>query len=1110
MDLAVWLRSLGLERYEAAFRDNEIDWEALPKLTAEDLKDLGVLLGSHRRKLLEAIAALRSPLPSPPPRAGEGRVGVEAERRQLTVMFCDLVGSTSLSARLDPEDLRGIIGAYHRCVAEIVEGFGGFVARYMGDGVLVYFGYPQAHEDDAERATRCGLALVDRVPQLNQAEELQARVGIATGLVVVGGEVDEHDVAGDTPNLAARLQALAEPDTVVIAPSTRRLTGGHFDYRELGGIALKGFDEPVTAWQVLSEREVESRFEAQHEIGLTPLIGREEELELLRRRWRQAEEGEGRVLLLVGEAGIGKSRLTRALLDGLASEPHLRMRYFCSPHHRNSALFPVISQLEHAAEFARDDTAERKLAKLAALLDRAGAAPEPIDLIADLLSLPARHPAPELSPQQRKEKTLAALLAQIDGLARQQPVLMLFEDLHWIDPTSLELLTAIVDRVQRLPVLLLATTRPEFTPPWPSHAHVTALSLTRLSRRECVALVDRITDGKALPDEVLEQILARTDGVALFIEELTRTVIESGMLIDAGDRYRMVGRMPLLAIPTTLHDSLTARLDRLAPVKEVAQIAACIGRDFDYDLLAAASDMPEDSLRSALEALQHAELIIAHELPAERYSFKHALVRDAAYAGLLRSRRAQLHAAIARVIEQFFAHLVEAEPETLAYHLTEAGLPEKAAGYWLSAGKIAVARFANIEAIAHLRRGIEAVSGFADGATKDRFELDLQFALGPCLLATQGPHSNATAATLTRARELCERLGSAPEYPRVVQWSAIMHAQRGELPEALDGCTTAVGLAEATGDRPAAVSAMRAAGSVLMVMGRLAEARRILECSINGLDMCDESGTLATRAAGRDAGVASMAMMGWTVWLLGYPDTARAGAGAALQRAEAIERPHTQAYAAYYASVLHAFCGEPRVAYTHAERCFALSEEHGFGHWCNLSRAVRGIGANQLDPSSDSLATVSRELADCVGTGYLGGVTSLYALLSQEFLAKYELMPAREIISKGLQTAERTSERFFEAELLRLKARALVIESGHCASTDAQELLEESMAVAKNQEARSLELRAAVDLARLHRDQGRHAEARDLLAPVYGWFTEGFDTPDLKEAKALLHELGGG
>src|SRR5215469_3739052 len=1109
MDIAAWLRGLGLERYGIAFRENEIDWAVLPKLTADDLKDIGVTAVGHRRKLLEAIAQL-SPTPATPspgghpgapPHAAEGRAPAEAERRQLTIMFCDLVGSTPLAKRLDPEDLRDVIGAYHRAVAEVVGSFDGFVAKYMGDGVLAYFGYPWAREDDAERAVRAGLALVEAMPRLELATKvaLQVRIGIATGLVVVGdltgsGEAQERGVVGETPNLAARLQTLAQPGTVVIAPSTRRLTGAHFDYRELGGVALKGFDEPVSAWQVLAESAVESRFEAQHEIALTPLIGREEELDLLRRRWRQAEEGEGRVLLLVGEAGIGKSRLTRALLEGLAGEPHLRLRYFCSPHYQDSALFPVIRQIEHAAGFLREDTAEQKLEKLDALLARAAAEPEAVDLIADLLSLPGRHAAPELSPQQRKEKTLAALLAQFDGLAREQPVLMLFEDLHWIDPTSLELLTAIVDRVQRLRVLLLATARPEFTPPWPSHAHVTALSLGRLSRRECVALIDRVTAGKVLPGAVLEQILARTDGVPLFIEELTKTVIESGLLIDMGDRYTMAGPLPSLAIPTTLHDSLTARLDRLAPVKEVAQIAACIGRDFDYDLLAAASVMPEDGLRSALEALRHAELVSPRGLPGERYSFKHALVRDAAYAGLLRSRRVQLHAAIAGAIEQSFAHLVEAEPETLAYHLTEARLPEKAAGHWLRAGKIAVARYANLEAIAHLRRGIEAVGRFPDGATRDRLELDFQFALGPCLIATRGPGSNATEAPFARARELCERLGDAPEYPHVMYWLAAIRAYRGQIPEAL-------------GNRPAAVNATRGSGNLLLMMGRPVEARRMFDRSLAEFDMCNEAEGLATRAAGWDGGVAGMAYMSWTLWVLGYADMARARVGAALQRAEALGHPHSQAFAAYHASVLHALCSEPAVAHMHAERCLALSEVHGFGHWRNFSRAVRGICADWLNPTSDSLATVGSELAGYVGTGYQYAITALYILLSQAFLEKRRLGPAREIISKGLATAEQNSERWFEAELLRLKARALIIEGKPGVSPEAQELLEQSLAVAQSQKARPLELRAAAELARLHRDQGRCPGARDLLAPVYVWFTEGFDTQDLKEAKALLDTL---
>src|SRR6516164_7220781 len=583
------------------------------------------------------------------------------------------------------------------------------------------------------------------------------------------------------------------------------------------------------------------------------------------------------------------------------------------------------------------------------------------------------------------------------------------------------------------------------------------------------------------------------------------------MLIDMGDRYTMAGPLPSLAIPTTLHDSLTARLDRLAPVKEVAQIAACIGRDFDYDLLAAASGMPEDGVRFALEALRHAELVIARGLPGERYSFKHALVRDTAYAGLLKSRRVQLHAAIARAIEWSFAHHVETEPETLAHHLSEAGLPEKAAGYWLRAGKIAVARFANIEAIAHLRRGIEALGGFPDGATKDRLELDFQLALGTCLIATQGPGSNALAATIARARELCQRLGDAPEYPQVMHWAANMHWARGQVPEALDAITAAVELAEAAGNRPVAVNAMRGSGFALLLMGRLAEAQRMFERNLAEFDLCDEAESLATRAAGQDAGVAGMALIGWITWLLGYPDMARARVGASLQRAEAIGHPHSEAYASYYASVLHAFCREPAVAHTHAERRLALAEEHGFGLWRGrrgLSRAVRGICANQLDPSPDSLATVNSELAESVGTGYLYAITGLYALLSQALLAGHQLAPTREIVMKGLATAHRTSERFFEAELLRLNARALVLEGGPGALIEAQKLLEQSLEVARSQKARSLELRAATDLAWLRRDQGRLTEARDLLAPVYGWFTERFDTPDLKEVEALLNAVG--
>jgi len=647
VDISTWLHGIGMQQYEQAFRDNAIDEEVLRELTTDDLRDLGVNLVGHRRKLLAAIAVLRSVVPVSgvpsasiePKRHGQdtGAQPREAERRQVTVMFCDLVGSTPLSARLDPEDLRGIIGAYHRCVTETVEGFAGFVARYMGDGVLVYFGYPQAHEDDAERATRCGLALVDRVPHLNQAEELHARVGIATGLVVVGGEVVEHDVAGDTPNLAARLQALAEPDAVVIAGSTRRLTGDLFEYQDLGEIELKGIPGPVSAWQALRPSVVVSRFEALRGATLSPLLGRDEEIELLLRRWARAKAGDGQVVMISGEPGIGKSRLTAALQERLKAEPHLRLRYFCSPYHQDSALFAFIDQLGRAAGFGRDDTAAAKLKKLEALLALAAPPDEDVALIADLLLLPASdyHPLPNLSPQRKKEKTLEALIRQLEGLARQQPIAMVFEDAHWIDPTSRELLDLVVERVYRLPVLLIVTFRPEFRPPWTGQPQVTMLALNRLDRRDRTALIEQIAGSTALPDEVIDQIADRTDGVPLFIEELTKSVLESGV--------------PAVGIPTTLHDSLMARLDRLSPVRRVAQIGAAIGREFPYALLRTISRIPEDELRSALSQLVASELVFQRGAPPDAvYAFKHALVQDAAHGSLLRATRQQLHADIAQ------------------------------------------------------------------------------------------------------------------------------------------------------------------------------------------------------------------------------------------------------------------------------------------------------------------------------------------------------------------------------------------------------------------------------------------------------------------------------
>ena len=719
MDIGDWLRSLGLERYEAAFCDNEIDETVLPSLTHETLKELGVTAVGHRLKLLNAIAALgnEAGVRAPTADATESAPSISsedrAERRQVTVMFSDLVGSTALSARMDPEDLREVIAAYQKCVAKTVLRFGGFVAKYMGDGVLIYFGYPLAHEDDAERAVRAGLALVSAVSDLKTHAALQTRVGIATGLVVVGdligsGAAQEQAVVGETPNLAARLQGIAEPNAVVIAESTRKLLGNLFDLEDLGAQDLKGIAGPVRAWAALRPSSMESRFEALHAGGLTELVGRDEELDLLLRRWSKAKTGEGQVVLLSGEPGIGKSRLTAALQEHLKGEPHTKMRYFCSPPHTDSTFYPVIAQLERAAAFERRDPPESKLEKIVSLLGSSAEQHTDVQLLAELLSIPIgnHYSALNWSPQRKKEKTFEALLRQLDIRSRQQPVLLVYEDVHWMDPSSRELLDMTVDRVARLPVLLLVTFRPEFVPPWTGQAHLTTLTLNRLGRREGAMLVERLAANRALPDEITTEIVERTDGIPLFVEELTKAVLEAA--IEGQDASRTVSKaaLPALAVPATLHASLMARLDRLGTgAREIAQIGATVGREFPYELLIRVAQKSEEEVRASLARLGDAGLVFCRGTPPEaNFLFKHALIRDAAYGSLLRNQRQQLHARIVTTLEAEFPDITAAQPEVLGHHAKEAGLSAKAIGFWQKAGELAVRRAANPEAIKHFRR----------------------------------------------------------------------------------------------------------------------------------------------------------------------------------------------------------------------------------------------------------------------------------------------------------------------------------------------------------------------------------------------------------------------
>src|SRR5215467_5575226 len=714
--IADWLEKLGLGQYAQRFAENDICFGILPHLTDQDLKELGVASLGHRRQLLSAIADLSGVQKGAAQPASTTEATITprdtAERRQVTVMFSDLVGSTALSARMDPEDLRELISAYHKCVADAVRRFGGFVAQYLGDGVLVYFGYPEAHEDDAERAVRTGLELIAAVIALKTPASLQTRVGIATGVVVVGeligsGEAQERGIVGETPNLAARLQGIAEPNSVVIAETTRKLLGNLFELRGLGARDLKGIAAPVRAWVALRASTVESRFEALHPSGLTALVGREEETELLLRRWSRAKSGEGQVVLIFGEAGIGKSRLTAALLETLAPEPHTRLRYFCSPQHTDSAFYSIIGQMERAAGLLHDDASQQKLDKLDALLAQTSTSIQDVALIAEMLSLPndGRYPALELTPEQRRQKTLEALTAQMETLSRESPVLMTLEDAHWADPTSLEAFGGVVDRIRTLRVLLLVTSRPEFDAPWIGRPYVTALIVNRLAEHEAGAMIDCLVGNRLLSASIRQDIIERTDGIPLFVEEMTKAVLEAGSETAAARAIAAVPS-PALAVPASLHASLMARLDRLGgPPKEVAQVAAVIGREFSHALLNAVMCKRDVELGSALDRLIAAGLLFRQGLPPyATYLFKHALVRDAAYGTLLREQRRALHARIAETLEVQFADIAESRPELLARHWTEAGLIEKAASLWGKAGQRSLAQSALVEAAEQLTR----------------------------------------------------------------------------------------------------------------------------------------------------------------------------------------------------------------------------------------------------------------------------------------------------------------------------------------------------------------------------------------------------------------------
>ena len=886
-------------------------------------------------------------------------------------MFVDLAGSTELSRKLDPEAMSELLRVYQQTVVGQIELFDGHIAKFMGDGILAYFGWPKAHEEDAERAVRAGLAIATAVTRLNSpaGDPLAARIGIATGPVVVGeligkGVAQEELVVGETPNLAARLQALARPGAVVIAESTRRLLGSLFAFTDLGPLSLRGFADPVLAVGVSEGDHSESRFEALHGQQLTPLIGREHELGLLLDRWQQARDGDGQVVLLAGEPGIGKSRIIQSLRDRLANEPHTPLRYFCSPFHRNTAFHPILDQIVHGARIQREDPPDVKLDKLEALFALSGMqTADATAMTAALLGIPTgtRYPLPALSPQARKTKTQELWLQQLVGLAQQRPVLVLLEDAHWIDPSSLDQFDLAIAGIQQIPVLLVVTFRPEFVHPWGHHPHVTALLLNRLSHRQSVAMIERFTGSKRMPEEVLQQLVSKADGVPLFVEELTKTVLESGLLVEAGDQWQLMQPLPPLAIPASLHDSLMARLDRLAPVKEVAQIASVIGREFAQDLLAAAARLDESELDQALGQLAAAELVFRRSMPPNAtYAFKHVLVQEAAYASLLHGRRQELHARIAQILQERF---IDTPPEVLARHLSEGGDIEGAVTYWEKAGRQAVSRAAGKEALAHFQRALTQLRDLPDSIGRRRREAALQSSVGAVLVNVTGLASETVERTWVEARDLSEQFGDARQQ-FIAEWGlwhvCIGRAEHRRARQIVDRLNA---WAERDQDTDQILQACHAEWSTHSFLGEHEAARASSE---RGWGLYDHArhGTLAFTYGAHDPGVCSRNHAALANWCLGYPDRARACYEDGLALARELAHPQIIVHALNWGMPLFQLCRDRARLRSQADAALELAAEQGLANYRTDAQILRGWVLSREGEIDDAIHLMRVGLAE--------------------------------------------------------------------------------------------------------------------------------------------------